>query len=219
MTTIWLARHAETATPHLVHGAESDVALGEHGRRQAAAAAEWFHELSPTAVVSSNMLRARETAAPIARLCGLAHEIEPELHERMVGPFSQKTGEQVDTVWLETVRRWEAGEIDYAYPGMESFRHIASRVVPAFERIATRHPGGRVVVIAHGMVAKVLLLSILRGYGPEDFTRIGRALNLSVTELVPDGDRWRAGMLLTVPPPVVSVNDARVEKGGKKTEA
>ncbi len=28
-TVLWLARHAETATPTLFHGAESDVELGE----------------------------------------------------------------------------------------------------------------------------------------------------------------------------------------------
>src|SRR5437764_5806442 len=135
MTIIWLARHAETATPHLVHGAESDVGLGDHGRRQAAAAAAWFRDLAPTVVVSSSMVRAIDTAAPVAALCGVPHEIEPELHERRVGPFSGKTGPEVDVVWAETVRRWEAGEVGYAFPGMESFAGIRDRVLPAFARI------------------------------------------------------------------------------------
>src|SRR5262249_17377694 len=139
MTIIWLARHAETAIPNVLHGAESDVALGEHGRRQAEAAARWFRDLRPTAVVSSAMCRARATAAPIAALCGVPHEIEPDLHERFVGPFSQKGGPEMDAVWAETVRQWEAGEIGYAYPGMESFAAIRDRVLPAFERVAKRH--------------------------------------------------------------------------------
>ena len=50
MTTIWLVRHAETAAPTMFHGAESDVALGEHGKRQTTAAAGWFAELRPTAM-------------------------------------------------------------------------------------------------------------------------------------------------------------------------
>ena len=52
-TILWLTRHAETATPNVVHGAESDVELGEHGRLQAAAAAGWFRDLSPTVVVTA----------------------------------------------------------------------------------------------------------------------------------------------------------------------
>jgi broad specificity phosphatase PhoE len=218
MTTIWLARHAETATPYLVHGAESDIGLGEHGRRQAAAVAPWFQERAVNVVVSSAMLRAVDTAAPIATLCGVPHEIEPELHERKVGRFSQKTGEEVDTVWQETMRRWEAGDIEYAFQGMESFAQIARRVVPTFQRIATRHHGRRVAIVAHGVVCKVLLLSILGGYGPADWTRLGRALNLSVSELVPDGELWRANLLMAVPEPVLRVNAVRLDAGGKRSE-
>jgi 2,3-bisphosphoglycerate-dependent phosphoglycerate mutase len=157
MTIIWLARHAETALPTIVHGAESDIDLGEHGRQQAVAAAPWFRALKPTVVVSSAMRRAVATAAPIAELCRVAHEIESALHERMVGPFSQRSGAEVDAVWAGTVERWEAGEVTYAFPGMESFASIRDRVVPAFERIAGRHANGRVVVVAHGVVCKVLL--------------------------------------------------------------
>jgi len=219
MTIIWLARHAETARPTVVHGAESDIELGEHGLRQAEAAATWFRDRFPTVVVSSAMRRAIDTAKPIAILCEVNLEIEPDLHERRVGPFSQKSGDEVDRVWAETVRQWEAGEVAYAYPGMESFAHIRDRAVPAFERIAQRHAGGKVVIVAHGVVCKVLLLSLLRGHGPVAWTRIGRALNLSVSELVRDGPLWRTDRLLEVPPPVVEVNDARVEDRARKTEA
>lgn len=219
MSVIWLARHAETALPTVVHGAESDVDLGEHGHRQSAAAAIWFRDHHPTVVVSSGMRRAIATAAPIASLCGVAHEIEPALHERMVGPFSQKSGPEVDAVWAETVRRWENGEDSYAHPGMESFTRMRERLVPAFERILQRHAGGRVVVVAHGVVCKVLLLSLLRGRDSSHWTRLGRALNLAVSELEPDGPLWRANRLLEVPPPVLEVNAARVDSGGKKSEA
>jgi probable phosphoglycerate mutase len=102
---------------------------------------------------------------------------------------------------------------------MESFAQIRDRAVPAFERIARRHTGGRVAVIAHGVVCKVLLLSLLRDLGTAEWTRLGRALNLSVSELVPDGPHWRANQLLEVPPRVAEVNASRAEPGAKNTEA
>jgi len=219
MTTVWLVRHAESAVANVVHGAESDIELGDHGLRQAAAAAPWFRKLQPAVVVSSAMRRAQQTAAPIAALCGVPHEIEPALHERQVGPFSQKSGAEVDVVWAETVRRWEAGEIGYAYPGMESFASIRDRVLPAFLRVTERHAGRRVVVVAHGVVCKVLLLSILRDRSATEWTQLGRALNLSVSELLPDGSLWRANRLLEVPAPVLEVNAARRDASGKKSEA
>jgi broad specificity phosphatase PhoE len=216
---VWLVRHAETAAPTLFHGAESDVGLGAHGHRQVAAAVGWFAALRPTAVVSSAMLRAVQTAAPIAAACAVAHRQEPQLHERRVGALSLRPREEGDRVWEETLARWTAGETGYARPDMESFDAVRDRALPAFRRVADAHPGGRVVVVCHGVVCKVLLLSLLRGHTAADWVRIGRAKNLSVSELVPDGDAWTARHLLVVPPPVAAVDAAFEEVGVRKTEA
>ena len=216
---VWLARHAETAAPAMFHGAESDIELGAHGYRQAAAAVEWFAAFKPTAVVSSAMKRATQTAAPIAAGCGVPHLIEPQLHERFVGPLTRLSRAEADQVWDETTRQWTAGNTAYSFPGMESFDALRERVVPAFERVAAAHPGGRVVIVCHGVVCKVLLLSLLRGYGPEQWVSVGRVVNLATSEMVPDGDRWAARQLLVVPPPVAAVNAAFEEVGVRKTEA
>jgi probable phosphoglycerate mutase len=205
-SVVWLARHAETAIPTTFHGAESDVELGEHGKRQAAAAAGWFAELKPTAVVSSAMIRARDTAAPIAAACGVPHLIEPLLHERKVGPLSRKPRAEADHIWDDTISRWLKGETAYSYPGMESFDELRDRTLPAFERVVSAHPGGRVLIVCHGVVCKVLLLSLLHGKGPADWVKIGKIPNLALSELVPEGGTWRADRLLFVPPPVAAVN-------------
>ncbi len=215
---VWLARHAETAAPTLFHGAESDIELGEHGRRQAEAAADWFAPLRPTVVVSSAMIRARETATPIAAACGVPHLIEPLLHERKVGPLSRKPRAEADIIWDETIARWQKGDTSYSYPGMESFDELRDRTLPAFERVVRAHPGGRVAVICHGVVCKVLLLSILHGKTPTDWVNLGKIPNLAVSELVPERDKWRAEQLLIVPPPVQVVNSTS-DPSIPKTEA
>ena len=203
---VWIARHAETAAPALFHGAESDVELGEHGRRQAVAAAAWFAELRPTVVVSSARIRARDTAAPIAAACGVPHLIEPLLHERRVGPLSRKPRAEADHIWDETITHWLAGDTAYAYPGMESFDELRDRVLPAFRGVVEAHPGGRVVIICHGVVTKVLLLSLLPGYCPAQWTSIGGIPNLAVSELVPAGTAWQATRLIHLPPPVAALD-------------
>ena len=216
---VWLVRHAETAAPTMFHGAESDIELGEHGRRQTTAAAGWFAALGPTAVVSSAMRRAAETAAPIAAACGVPHLFEPLLHERRVGPLSLMPRAEADQIWDDTIARWLGGETGYAYPGTESFDELRDRTLPAFRRVVEAHPGGRVVVVCHGVVCKVLLLSLLRDYGAADWVRIGRIPNLAVSELAPDADYWTARQLLILPPPVVAVNAAFADPAVKKTEA
>ncbi|MBN9121704.1 MAG: histidine phosphatase family protein [Planctomycetes bacterium] len=216
---VWLVRHAETAAPAMFHGAESDIELGEHGHRQARAAAGWFAELGPTAVVSSAMRRAAETAAPIAAACGVPHLFEPLLHERRVGPLSRRPRAEADAIWNDTIARWVAGETGYAFPGMESFDELRDRTLPAFHRVIGAHPGGRVVIVCHGVVCKVLLLSLLRGRGHADWVTIGSIPNLAVSELAPDADLWAARQLLVVPPPVAAVNAAFADPSVKKTEA
>jgi broad specificity phosphatase PhoE len=215
---VWLVRHAETTTPTLFHGAESDVDLGVHGHRQAAAGAEWFAALRPTAVVSSEMRRAVQTAAPIAAVCGVPHTRERMLHERNVGALSGRPREEGDAIWTATLARWAAGETGYAHAGMESFDAIRTRTVDAFERVAAAHCGGRVVIVAHGVVCKVLLLSLIAGHTPANWNAIGMAKNLSVSELVPAAGAWAATRLLEVPPQVAAVNAAFAD-GVRKTEA
>ena len=199
---VWLTRHAETATPTVFHGAESDVDLSELGRLQATAAAGWFRDRSPTAVVSSAMRRAHDTAAPIAAACGVQHLVEPDFHERRVGDLCGAAFSAVEGPWAETVRRWVAGEIGYTTPGAESFAEIADRVLGAWHRVVGAHAGGRVVVVAHGVVCKVLLLSLLTGWDSGGWVKLGRVANLAISELVPDGPSWRPELLLTVPEPV-----------------
>ena len=125
---VWLLRHAETSTPAVFHGAESDVGLSDLGRRQAQAGAEWFRDLAPTAVVSSGMRRAADTAAPIAVTCGVPHLVEPGLHERRVGQLCGLSFSMTEGPWAETIREWAAGNSAYTSHGAESYDDVAARV-------------------------------------------------------------------------------------------
>jgi probable phosphoglycerate mutase len=203
---VWLLRHAETTAPHVFNGAESDVGLSELGSLQASAAAGWFRGHRPTAVVSSGMRRAIDTATPIAAACGVPHLVEPRLYERGVGAMAGQAFNLHDGPWADTVREWTAGNTAYTTPGAESFDDLAARLLPAWGRVTAAHPGGRVVVVAHGIVCKVLLLSLLDGWDVSGWGRLGRSANVAVSELVPNGaGRWAAVGLLTVPPPVLAV--------------
>ena len=203
---LWLLRHAESTAPHVFNGAESDVDLSELGLLQAAAVGEWFRDHRPTAVVSSGMIRAIRTAAPIAAGCGVPHSIEPQLNERRIGALSGTAFTLNSGPWHDTVSAWTGGNTAFTTPGAESFDDLAARLVPAWERVCAAHPGGRVVVVAHGIVCKVLLLGLLEGWGPAGWGKLGRVANTSVSELVPAGNgKWHAEKLLLVPDPVLAL--------------
>jgi broad specificity phosphatase PhoE len=197
-TRVLLLRHAESADPTVFHGAESDVGLSAKGEYQAAIVAAVLAVEKPSVVVSSAMRRAVATAAPIARLARVPHRPEPDLHERRVGPLSGTPTGLRDGVWPETLRRWIAGDTDYAPAGAESFEAIRRRVVPVWHRLTTELSGRTFVIVAHGVVNRVLLLSLLPEYGVADWQRLSTH-NVGVCELVGEGASWRAVRLNDVP--------------------
>jgi broad specificity phosphatase PhoE len=199
-TRLLLLRHAESANPSIFHGAESDVGLSPHGHAQARVVAAHLAPFAPAAVISSAMRRALDTAAPIALACGREVNVEPLLHERRVGALAGTATSLRDGVWPATLKRWLAGETDYAPPGAESFDDIRARILPVWQQIVSRHAGQTVVVVAHGVVCRVVLLSVLPEWRVTDWHRL-KTHNVGVNELVcGDGGAWEAVRLDDVPP-------------------
>jgi broad specificity phosphatase PhoE len=197
-TRVFLLRHAESADPTIFHGAESDVGLSEKGHRQAEIAAAVLAVRKPSVVVSSAMRRAVATAAPLARLAGVPHRLEPDLHERRVGTLSRTPTGLRDGIWPDTLRRWIDGDTDYAPEGAESFEAIRRRVVPVWRRLTDELSGRTFVVVAHGVVNRVLLLSLLPEFTVADWHRLSTH-NVGVCELVGESDVWQAVRLNDVP--------------------
>jgi broad specificity phosphatase PhoE len=200
-TRVLLLRHAESANPRIFHGAESDVGLSERGRQQAEAVAPLLAALAPAAVVSSAMRRALDTAGPIARACGLPLRVEPVLHERRVGALGG-TPTQGGAVWPDTLARWLAGQTDYAPPGAESYDAIAARVLPVWGRLTDELVEQTTVIVAHGVVCRVLLLELLPEYAVGAWHRLGPMANVGISELLHNapGLPWRAVRINEVPP-------------------
>jgi len=198
-TRVYLVRHAETAQPDVFHGYESDVDLGPRGYRQAAALAPLIAALQPDVLVSSAMLRARRTAEAIARAVHLPVQIEPLLHERKVGDMSGTPIRGDFGVWPDTLARWVAGETWYAPAGAESFDQVRNRVLPVWDRVTLENQGKTLVIVAHGIVVRVILLRIVEGYNAADWPRLGRIANASLTEVVGCGRSWRAVRISHVP--------------------
>jgi broad specificity phosphatase PhoE len=197
---VLLLRHAETSAPEVFHGAESDIGLSDRGRRQAVVLAEHLKDKGAGAIYSSAMRRAVDTARPIGAACGLTPVILPALHERKIGPLSGLSREEGWSIYAESKRRWIAGELEYTHKGGESFADIRRRVLPVFLGLLAVHRGQTVIVVAHGVVIRVLLTILLDDLPPADFDRI--AIDFaSINELVWDGHRWRAEALNQVVAP------------------
>jgi 2,3-bisphosphoglycerate-dependent phosphoglycerate mutase len=199
-TRLLLIRHAETATPNVFHGAESDIGLSAWGEQQAVLLGERLANIGADALYCSGMRRAIATARPIGEACGLTPEVVVDLHERRIGSLSGQTREAGWEVYDESKRRWVAGDLEYTHPGGESFADVGRRVLPIFETLRRRHDGGTIIVVAHGIVIRIALLNLLPDRTPADFDRI--AIDFaSINELTWDGSGWNAVALNEVVAP------------------
>jgi broad specificity phosphatase PhoE len=203
-TRILLARHAETSAPEKFHGAESDIGLSAWGLQQAEQLGRWLVVVGVQALYCSDLRRAVDTSVPIGRACGLEPTIIEDLHERRIGPLSGVSREDGWATYAETKARWMAGELEFTHPGGESFAEIRRRVVPVFQQLAERHRGSTIVVVAHGVVIRVALISLAAGFAPSDFDRIAIEF-ASVHELEFDGTCWTANERR----PIVAASTAR----------
>jgi broad specificity phosphatase PhoE len=186
-----LARHAETAAPDRFHGAESDVGLSERGFVQARQLGRWLRPSGAVALYCSSLRRARETAHAIELVCGLPSVEKPALHERRIGPLSGKSLEEGWSTYEDCKRRWISGDLEYSHAGGESFADIRRRVLPVFDELLASHAGKTIIVVAHGVVIRVVMTSRVSGFEPADFDRV--AIDFaSVNDLRHDGSAWTA---------------------------
>lgn len=203
-TRLLLIRHAETATPNLFHGAESDVDLSAWGERQSVLLAEHLKTMGVDRLYCSGMRRARATAGPVGEALGLEPTVVSELHERRIGSLSGSSREDGWSVYEESKRHWIAGDLEFTHPGGESFADIQRRVVPILDDIRRRGEGETSAVIAHGIVIRVALISLLPDLSSADFDRV--AIDFaSINDLTHNGEAWAARTLNHV----VAPSDAR----------
>lgn len=198
-TRVLLLRHGKTSEPDRFHGAESDVGLSPRGIRQAELLARHLVGFRPAAVYSSGMRRALETAAPIAKACGLPLASVDGLHECRMGSLSWRSKDEVGAEYAELTRRWAAGDVAFKHDGAESYADVRGRIRGPFQELVPRSRGLTIAIVTHGLVIRVLLTSLLEGLGPSDFERV-RVRTGSLCDLRTDGARWIATALDDRPP-------------------
>jgi broad specificity phosphatase PhoE len=213
MTRVILLRHAETATPHVFHGAESDVALSDAGQAASEAIAPWLASFKPEVVVTSAMNRAMATARPLLNLIPTHHVIEPAFHERRVGVLGGTPFTLGEGLWVDTLRAWSAGNVHFTTEGAESYHDVRFRVLAAWQRMIAEHRGKTIVLVAHGIVVKVLILSLIEGWGPTRWHELGKVENLATSELTSmDGVNWQLARLFQQPEPLASLQASAVSQ-------
>lgn len=151
MTLFGLVRHGQTDynLKNLFQGS-SDIPLNATGREQAHHALDHVPDVAWDVVVSSPLLRARQTAQIIA-----------EDHDIPLGPTDPRLSE-ID--WGEAegrdVEEMEARYPERDFPGAEEPQDVADRGYNALESLEEQFSGKNVLVVAHGTIIRFLVSGI-----------------------------------------------------------
>jgi broad specificity phosphatase PhoE len=168
---VFLARHGQTDyNANQRFQGLLPVPLNETGRTQAAELADLAASHGFRALWCSPLLRARQTAEIVGARIGLEPVEDERLVETDTGDWTDRWWSEVDPEGLAAFRR---ADINFAFPGGESFRHQTKRVIAALQDVAQGSKPA--LVVCHGMVIRLALI------------RLGRAIssvpNVALIEL------------------------------------
>jgi broad specificity phosphatase PhoE len=182
-----LWRHGRTAWNEQgrFQGTE-DVPLDDVGRAQAERAAAMLAVLGPTAIVSSDLERARDTASALSRVSGVPVAIDVDLREIHAGTWQGQVRAELDRQNAADLLAWSRGD-EIRPGGGETRAEVAERMVAAIDRaLVGVHEGGTLVVVTHGGSARSAMGSLL-GLPRSSWSALGVLANCSWSVLQETG--------------------------------
>lgn len=161
-TELLLVRHGQTDYAAARDGEDpADPPLTSAGRAQAMRLAMRLRDAPIDALYSSTMRRALETAAYIAASRDLPIERSDALCEVRFDLALVRTAGKDGALGAELAQQFLLSPTWDALPGFEPSRQFRHRVVGEIEAIVARHPGERIVIVAHGGVINAYLSMVL----------------------------------------------------------
>lgn len=169
---IVLLRHGRTAwnVERRFQGS-SDLPLDDVGVAQADAAATQLERVEPSILLSSDALRAHQTAEALATSIGVEIRADARLREADLGDWEGLTRDEVERRFPREYLAWRHG-VDIRRGGGETYVEVAARAQAAIgEALVELPPGETMVVVTHGGTAKAAIGRLL-GLAPDAWHRL-----------------------------------------------
>jgi broad specificity phosphatase PhoE len=163
-----LVRHAETIwnKDRRIQGGSSDIALSEVGIRQAHLLAKFFQGENITAIASSPLQRALDTAKVIAEPHGLQVKEDAGFKELEVGELEGLSWSNLGTSFTQfLLQKWQGGGTG-SVKGGESFVQLQQRSWDSVEQLRRECDGDTAIVVSHYFATLSIIFKAL-GLLPE----------------------------------------------------
>lgn len=155
-TTLYLIRHGETPlTPFKKFSGSggSDPELTEEGHRQAGLVAREIEKIQPDLLITSPMMRTRQTAEHITKLTGLEPIVDETWIEGSFGIWDGLTIFEVAERYPKEYALW-LSSASYPPPGGESYEECMARARLGMESAVAEYPGKRIALVTHNGIIK-----------------------------------------------------------------
>lgn len=201
-TRILLVRHGQSRGNFEGRfGGHSPTPLSELGFAQAEATARALAAEGVTAIYSSDLLRAVQTAEPLARATGLGVERAEAFRERSVGRMEGLTFEEAARQYPDEYAALLRRDFEHVLDGGESYRQLLDRAARRLDEAVGRHRGGTLAVFSHTGTICILALHLMGALDAPDLRPVWIASsNCGVTRF----DLQHGGLVR-----VLAVNDTR----------
>ena len=190
MTDFVFIRHGETDYNRQQRfQGHVDVPLNANGQAQADRLGQRLGGQAPRAFIASDLLRTRQTSAPLAARWGVQPALDAAFREQCFGVLEGLDVPTIKARHPDLWARWLEHRADFALPGGgESLQQFHARVIAAVRAAADAWSGQTVTVVTHGGVLDMLWRT---AHGlPLDGLRACEIPNTGVNRL-----RWHAGTL------------------------
>ena len=188
-TRIFLIRHGETLwnREQRCQGF-SDIALSEKGLEQADRLAKYLDRTGKlSAVYSSDLIRAKKTAEPIAKKQNLEVQTDPRLRDLNQGELEGKNISSMLGKYPELLEKWAKTPKEVIMPGGESLPQLQARAWTAFSEIVERHLGETLAIVGHNL-CNITILSKILELDLNNFRRLKQfSASLNEFEISPQG--------------------------------
>lgn len=163
-----------------------NVELAAEGRRQAELLAKRLKNYPITALYSSDLIRAEETARIISREIGLENTVVKNLHEISFGVMTGLPDPYIAEHFQEFHAEQQKMDSDLPYPGGECGRDVWNRAEPVIRGLA-ENAAGDIAIVVHGGIIRTMVSGIFNQSFDKKWLVCKTLENCSITEL--DYDR------------------------------
>jgi broad specificity phosphatase PhoE len=148
---VLLMRHGAPEYPAEVYPDPFALALSVEGRREAAKGAAAVRRFRPDFVLSSDFLRAAETAEIVTAGIRAKPEMTPSLRERVYYSLAGMTFSEIIRRYGDNGTGMLGGNSDFLdLPGEEGYSEARNRVVSFFKELFRVEACNRALVVCHG---------------------------------------------------------------------